>query len=117
MYNSLCVNPDYTIKEVMELIELHRERGVVIVDNNKVCGVLTLGNIITALSEGKTIFSKISNIYNPNFIYLNSFDYKKAFEIIKKKNISFLPVIDKDYHLLGIITPRDIMSRVQFIER
>lgn len=115
MNNDLCVNSNYTIKEVMELIELHRERGVVIVESDKVCGVLTLGNIITALSEGKTIFSKIYNIFNPNFIYLNDFDYKKAFELFKQKNISFIPVVDKDFHLLGIITPRDIFDRVQLI--
>ena len=113
---NLCVDSNKTIKEVMELIELYRERGVIIVESDKVCGVLTLGNIITALSEGKTIFSKISNIYTTNFIYLNSFDYKKAFEIFKKKNLSFIPIIDKEYHLLGIITPRDIMDRVRFEE-
>ena len=115
MNNELCVNSNYTIKDVMELIEQHRERGVVVVESDKVCGVLTLGNIITALSEGKTIFSKISNIYNPNFIYLNEFDYIKAFEIFKQKNISFIPVVDKDFYLLGVITPRDIFSRVKLI--
>ena len=116
MDKNFCVTPDFTIKEAIELLELHRERGIVVVDKDKVCGVLTLGNIITALSEGNTIFSKITNVYNPNFIYLNSFDYKKAFEIFKQRNLSFLPVIDEDYHLMGIITPRAIMEKVQFIE-
>ncbi len=113
-YKNLCVNPNYSIKQVIDVIEKYRERGVVVIEYNKVCGILTLGNIITALANGRDIYSKIKDIYNPNFIYLNSTDYKKAFDIFKTKNLSFIPVINDDYVLLNIITPRDIMKNAVF---
>ena len=116
-YLELCVDPGYTVKETMDVIESHRERGVVVVEFGKVCGVLTLGNIISALSNGRDIFSKIADIYNPNFVYLQSFDYERAFEIFKNKNLSFIPVVDNDFHLIGIITPREIMAMVTFFKK
>lgn len=110
----LCVTPEYTIKEVMDVIEKNRERGVVIVEYDKVCGVLTLGNIISALSSGRNLYSKINDIYTRDFIYLNEFNYEKAFEIFKKRNLSFIPVIDGAFKLLGLITPREVMERLTF---
>ncbi len=110
-FKKLCVPPTYTIKDVIDVIEKYRERGVIVIEDNKVCGVFTLGNIITALSNGRDIYSKIEDIYNPNFIYLNKIDYQKAFEIFKTKNLSFIPVVDESFVLLDVITPRDILKK------
>lgn len=109
-----CVDIDSTFYDAMQVIENIRERGVIIMDNDKVCGVLTLGDIIRALVEGRNIYAKIDKLYTPNFLYLQEYDLEKAFEIFKKRNLSLIPVIDKEYHLVDVIIPRDIMHRLHF---
>lgn len=109
-----CVDIDYTIFDVMGVLEKIRERAVIILSGDKVCGVLTLGDIIKALSEGKNMYARIEKVYNPHFVYLAEYDLEKAFEMFKKSNFSLIPVIDDEYHLVQVITPRDIMNRLQF---
>ena len=112
---NFCVTSKYTLLEVMNVIETIRERGVVIIgENGKVCGVLTLGDIIHALVEGKTIYAPIEKLIKPSFIYLNEIDLHQAFIIFQQKNISLLPVIDKDNHLIDVITPREVMKFAVF---
>ena len=112
-----CVNTKYTMLEVMNVIETIRERGVVILgDNGKVYGVITLGDIIQALVEGKTVYASIEKLTKPSFIYLNEVNYRKAFEIFQQKNISFIPVVDNDNYLVDVITPRDVMRFAVFSE-
>lgn len=114
---NFCVTPQYTLLEVMNVIETIRERGVIVVgENGKVYGVLTLGDIIHALVEGKTIYVPIEKLIKPSFIYLNKVDFHQAFIIFQQKNISLIPVIDKDNHLVDVITPRQVMKFVVFDE-
>lgn len=112
--DKFCVDADSTIKDIMLVIESIRERGVVVIEENKVCGVLTLGDIIRALAEGMNTYAKITKIYSSNFIYLKEENLEEAFEIFKAKNISLIPVIDNEYHLISVITPRDVMSKAHF---
>ncbi len=112
--DKFCVDINYTLFDVMEVIESIRERAVVILSEDKVCGVLTLGDIIKALSEGKNMYARIEKLYNPHFSYLKEYDLKKAFEMFKIRNYSLIPVIDDEYHLINVITPRDIMTRLHF---
>jgi mannose-1-phosphate guanylyltransferase/mannose-6-phosphate isomerase len=113
-----CVSIKYTLLEVMNVIETIRERGVVVLgDNGKVYGVITLGDIIQALVEGKTIYASVEKLIKPSFIYLNEINYHKAFEIFQQKNISFIPVVDKDNRLIDVITPRDVMRFAVFSDQ
>ena len=112
-----CVNTRYTLLEVMNVIETIRERGVVVLgDNGKVYGVITLGDIIQALVEGKTVYASVERLTKPSFIYLNEVNYRKAFQIFQQKNISFIPVVDNDNYLVDVITPRDVMRFAVFNE-
>jgi CBS domain-containing protein len=105
-----CVTTKHSLLEVMNVIETIRERGVVVLnENGKVFGVLTLGDIIHALVEGKTIYASIEKLTKPSFIYLNEIDFQKAFAIFQQKNISLIPVIDENNYFIDVITPRDVM--------
>ena len=87
-----CVTENYTIKEVMEVLQRIKERGVIILDENrKVCGVLSQGDIINALADGKNMYSQIGRIYSKEYIYLNETERKRAFQIFKNKNLCLCP--------------------------
>ena len=109
-----CVTCDYTIKEVMQVFERNKERGVVVQgEEGKVCGFLSMGDIIYALVDGKNMYSRIGQICNRSFIYLQETDYKKALEIFKKRNISLIPIVNEELHLIDVITARDLFEMVE----
>ena len=113
--NDFCVTREYTIMEVMQVIERNKERGVVIVgEGNKVCGFLSMGDIIYALVNGKNMYSHVGQICNPAVIYLKERDLKKALEIFKKKNLSLIPVVNDDMELTDIITPRELLGMLEW---
>ena len=110
----LCVNSSYTIMDVMQVFERNKERGVVVIsDNGKVCGFLSMGDIINLLVEGYNIYTRIEHIYHPSFIYLDKKDYDKAIDIFLKRNVSLIPVLDEEMNLEEIITEREILRRVR----
>lgn len=109
-----CITRNYTIMEVMQVFERNRERGVLVVgEDEKVCGFISMGDIINALANGKNLYSRAEQISNPSFIYLEKKDYKKALEIFKKRNISLIPVIDKEQKVVDVITARELFAMVE----
>ena len=109
-----CVTSNHTIREVMQVMERNRERGVIVIgDNGKVCGFVSMGDIISALVDGKDMYSHIGQIYNPSFIYLKEKDFEKALTIFKKKNLSLIPVIDNEMQLIDVITPRELFAMME----
>ena len=109
-----CVTQDYTIMEVMQVFERNKERGVIVVgDNGKACGFLSMGDIIYALVDGKSIYSKIGPICNPSFLYLTEKDYVKAMDIFKKRNVSLIPIVDADMCPTDVITMRELFRMME----
>lgn len=109
-----CVTRDYTIMEVMQVFERNKERGVIVIgEEGKVCGFLSMGDIVYALVDGKNMYSHIGQICNPSFIYLQEKDYKKALNIFKKRNISLIPVVNESMELTDVITARELFEMVE----
>lgn len=98
--NKYCVLKTYTIKEVIEKIDESQNRVAVVVnENEKVIGVISQGDIIRALSSGKSMYSRIDGIIQQGFLYLTDRNMDMAYEIFKKKKITLLPVVDEAFNL------------------
>lgn len=109
-----CVGKEYTIKEAMQVFDRNRERGLVVLgEEGKICGFLSMGDIIFALLDGKNMYSQVGQICNPSFIYLYDKNYQEAFEIFKKRNVSWLPIVDKKMHLVDVITAREMFGKLE----
>lgn len=109
-----CVTADYTMIEVMEVIERNRERGVVVVgENGKVCGFVSQGDIIEAVIAGKSIHSRIDKIINCSFIYLKEKNYDRALEYFRNRNLSIIPIINDEQELIDIISAKDMFTQVE----
>ena len=107
---SFCVASQSTLTDAINVIETIRERGVVIINaEDRVIGVLTLGDIIRILSRGGSMYSRIDKYMNRSYIYLFEHDLEKAFKLFQEKNLSFIPVVTEDHQLCSVITPREVM--------
>lgn len=107
--NKYCIYQDYTIKEAIERIDTGKDRIAIVVNREeKVIGLVSQGDIIRALSSGKSIFAQVGGIIQPSFLYLSDHNNAVAYEIFKKKKITLLPIIDEDFKLRDVITLDDI---------
>lgn len=112
--NKYCIHKSYTIKEAIDKIdESHDRVALVVNDDEKIIGVVSQGDIIRALSSGKSLYARVEGIIQPGFLYLLDKNMKKAYEIFRKKKITLLPVVDEDYGLKDVVTLENIYKYLE----
>lgn len=112
--NRYCVGEKYTIKEVLEQFESNNDRVAIVTnESNKVIGVVSQGDILRALSAGRSLYTTVNQIIQNAFLHLYEKNIEKAYPIFKKKKISLLPVIDQNNELTDVITINDIYEYLE----
>lgn len=109
-----CVYQDYTIKDVVDNLNANKDRVSIILNkNNKVVGIVSQGDIISALAAGNSMFVEVSKIMKTSFLYLKEKNLLKAYEIFKMHQITLLPIVDEDFNLLDVIGLADIYGYLE----
>lgn len=116
--HGVIVDPFYltkekTIKEADELMGRYRISGVPIVDEDKkLIGILTNRDIRFELDFSKKIEDAMTS---ENLITaVEGVSLEEAQQVLSKHKIEKLPIIDKDGHLKGLITIKDIEKKIKF---
>lgn len=106
----IVLSPTDSIKEASRILSDEAVDGAPVIENNNVVGIVTLHDIVKALSESKES-GKVSDIMATNVICVNH-DVKiaNAIEIMYKENVGRLIVEDSDNVPIGIITRTDIVD-------
>ncbi len=112
--NGMIIDP-VTLPEdalVGDALQIMREFGIggipVINAENKLVGIITNRDLRFEKEVAKPI-SKVMT--SENLITTSEFiDFSDAEMILQEHKIEKLPVVDKDYHLVGLITYRDILK-------
>ncbi len=120
------VEYDDTVKKVDTLMKEENINQVPVVENGKLVGVITdktlreyeLREMYEAdATESELAYNKISefrNLFSKNVHIVYPEDsIIKVIEVMTKKHVDFLPVVDWDNNLLGIITSHDILLYVK----
>ena len=104
------VSIDGIIKDAVELINKNKSRCVVVVNEDyKVFGVVSEGDILRILIDGKNIYTPIRNSININFKYLNYFDKKKSLNLVRNYGITLIPIVDENLILKDVISIHDLI--------
>lgn len=107
------VSVDGILEDAIKCIELNHSRCAIIVDKKmKVYGVISDGDILRSILNGKNIYSPIKNNININFKFLKKKDNEEALKIIKKFCISLIPVVNQELILKDIITLEEILTDI-----
>ena len=107
------VNADSTIEEAWSVIEENRHRSVIVVDNDKVVGSLSDGDIRKAIL-GKRLFSTpVHLVMNVNFTYVEKNEIAECEQLFRKKDIFLIPVVDDEMKLLDIIVEHRFLDEKQ----
>lgn len=112
--NKHLVNSNISVRDALiKLDELASNSILFIVENNKLIGTLTDGDLRRGFIKGLDFNNSILDFTNktPSFIYENEYDVEKL-EVFKKKNLRVIPVIDSNYNIIDIINFNHITSRL-----
>lgn len=111
--NPFSLTKDHTLKEADALMGKYRISGVPIVDDNNVLiGIITNRDLRFETDFDKKISEAMTSenlITAPEGTTL-----AEAQEILSKHKIEKLPIVDKENHLKGLITIKDIEKAVQY---
>lgn len=106
IHDPFYLSPDRTVADALNLMAKYHISGVPVVENNKLCGIITNRDIRFEEDYSKPIrevMTKEGLITAPTGTSL-----EEAKRIMAKYKIEKLPLVDADFHLKGLITLKDI---------
>ncbi len=105
-----------TVLQAIEIMKSNHVDSLLVVDkSNTLCGLVTLRHIRSSTDKSK----KIKDIMETQLITVNKEDsIINILETVKKEDISFIPVVDENSKLAGLITRSSLLSILsnQFID-
>ena len=104
--NPFWLAPGHTLAEADELMAKYRISGVPICDNGKLIGIITNRDMKFETDMGQLIDNVMTK---ENLVTAQEgITLEEAKEILRRHKIEKLPLVDKDFHLKGLITIKDI---------
>ena len=106
------LSPDHTLADAEDLMHNFRISGVPITENGKLVGIITNRDLKFETDYTKKIKESMTSeglITAPEGITLD-----EAKKILAKARKEKLPIVDKDFHLKGLITIKDIEKQIRY---
>lgn len=101
------------IKNVLEILDNTSMQIVFIVDNKKLIGTITDGDIRRALLKGHSLDSSIEEIFykNPVFVYDDN-TLSEKLKLLKMTKAHRIPVLNKNKEILDIIKKEEFLDSI-----
>ena len=108
--NVLCLSPDMTMKEAVETFQRDRISGAPVTQGDALIGILSMEDLMRALQEDG-LASPVSEYMTTDVISVREYDpVVEALRTFARTKFGRLPVLDKEDHVIGIITKGDISN-------
>ena len=110
----ITVHPDATLNAVLEIIRKHKITGVLVVDSDKkLVGILT-GRDMRFESDYKKLVKEVMTPSEKLVTAKEGISTEEAKTLLHQHRIEKLPVVNNDFHLVGLITIKDILKGIDF---
>ena len=109
----ITVNPDITVRELLDITNKRRISGVPVVENGKVVGIITNRDVRFESNLGQPI----RNIMTPRERLVTIMEGDTIIDakaLMHKHRIERVLVINQDFELRGLITVKDITKNIAF---
>ena len=105
----ITLHKDAVVQDALNIMEENSIGGIPVVDKKgKLVGIVTNRDLRFERDLDKPIANAMTS---KNLITTTEFtDFEKAADILQKHRIEKLPVVDSNYHLVGLITYKDIIK-------
>ncbi|MDO8462481.1 MAG: IMP dehydrogenase [Deltaproteobacteria bacterium] len=109
----ITLSPDLKVREAVRVMQENNISGVPITEDGKLVGILTHRD----LRFLKNMNQKIEEVMTRDVVTAKEgIDLEKAKEILQKRRIEKLPVVDAKNNLIGLITIKDIEKAMKYPE-
>jgi dTDP-glucose pyrophosphorylase len=106
--NTLFINRNISIRQAIEKLDKTAKKILIVVEENKLIGVVTDGDIRRWIIKNGDLSSFVENIMNKHPIYLNVKNIEGASEIMKKYCIESLPLVNEYKEVVDIVFWNDL---------
>lgn len=112
---------DDTLRRVESLFHQHKLRHLPVIDEGVVVGIVSDRDLLSAISpyvgtlsedrrDRETMNHKVHQIMSRDPITIApEMPVERAGSILLKHNVSCLPVVDDEMHVIGIVTKKDVL--------
>ncbi len=110
------VEPDVNLKEVAQRMKALNVGVLPICENDRLIGLITDRDItVRAIAEGRNpSTTKVSEIMSEELICgFEEQDIKEAASIMEEKQIRRMPVLDRNQHIVGIVSLGDLAVKTR----
>ena len=114
--NLYTISQGSTLKDAVAKIKLNKVRTIIVLNEDKVVGVISEGDILKAFMNGAHTSNLLDKFINIEFNYLNERKLQEASKIIIKENINLMPIVNQNMELINVITIYDIFEEFLDIE-
>ena len=114
--DDFVIGPTATIIDAAGQIERNHARTTVVVESERVVGVLSEGDIIRALLRGTDVHAPIETFVKHDFKYLHERNLASAQVLFRRHGFGLIPVVDEDFRLRDIITLLDVLAIAEIDE-
>lgn len=107
--NPVTSSPNRTVLQAVEIMKGNKVDSLLIVDNdNKLMGIVTSKDIKRNMNSSSI---KLSSIMTTDLIYAKNNDsICKILKVINKNNVGFVPIVDTDGYLKGLVTKSSLIT-------
>ena len=102
LISDFTIDSHLSIMEAIEKMNKNSKGIIFVVEDKKLCGVITDGDIRRYILKNGDLEKNISEIYNRNPRYLLQDNEETAYELMKKNGIRAIPILDKDKRITKI---------------
>lgn len=116
----LIIDKNITVIEAMRKLDLCAKKILLVVENNRLCGVVTDGDIRRWILKNGDLNEKVEKIMNKKPIILNLKRKNKALDLMLEHNIEAIPLVDDNGILKSIVfwneLDKDNVKKVEKID-
>ena len=111
------VKNDSSILDVIKSLNNSNEKICLIKNlKNKICGVITDGDLRRIILKEKNFKKKITKLYKKKFIFFKKNpslnELKKIFE--KKRDIQYIPILNKNNSIKGLFSRKNVLQQNEY---
>tara|TARA_B100000925_G_scaffold282299_1_gene254998 strand:+ start:1178 stop:1528 length:351 start_codon:yes stop_codon:yes gene_type:complete len=109
-FENFIISHSSSIIDAIEKIQLYKTRDLLVSKKGKIIGTVSEGDILRSVLEKKDLNNNIEDIANYNFKFVTKKNIKDVKKIFKKERVFIVPVFDKNFKLVDIITLKDFFK-------
>ncbi len=109
-YSELCIPSDGPVAEAAQMLERNAQKICLVLDDDKLVGTVTDGDIRRGLLRGVTINAAVQEVMNANpRTAFEDTDRDALRALMTRLQILHVPIIDSDHRLTGLISLEDLV--------